>query len=507
MKKGLLTTLTVAIMFACLGSAFAMAPTIRDIPDVTIGDAEDNIGTDNNYFVFTNAFQFDKYASDGDTTVSSLLWTFDERSVTGLTDQQWFRINGKDPIHVGDAAMVADSPTPSAAHQNPTSNELRGVSAYASFRDIIFSPGTSAPPPAFSAPVDPAKANHAAGKSIRFYVSDGTNVATNDIIVNTVDNGNDKLSGGTPFVVAQDDNFTTNSGNFTAGGTTGWVPLDVANQTGKVTDYDSANTAFRVTVSSGSTIRINGWQTANSEWMPYSMVGTGNVARGKFYIFRTGQLNMADFNQIPNTRFRLAQRFAVTALMEVFNHAPTDNATIQGLAGELRPSSDPNSPSIYRVDLDPIDVPQMSVLAQPPYPEGILRAFEAYSLEPQENGSIEMTESVIGYYPKANVAPGFATKTKSYVTSASDAGDLKVLNSVTEGAFIRMFVLLGSGGNLGTEILPLPGTGIPTYTESAAGVTLDSTAVATDRYGLVVREFAENLGANSDRFRVAPGKQ
>jgi hypothetical protein len=216
---------------------------------------------------------------------------------------------------------------------------------------------------------------------------------------------------------------------------------------------------------------------------------------------------MADFNQIPNTRFRLAQRFAVTALMEVFNHAPADNATIQALAGELRPSSDPNNPSIYRVDLDPIDVPQMSVLAQPPYEEGILRAFEAYSLEPQENGSIEMTESVIGYYPQTEVASGFATKTKAYATSASDAGDLKVFNSVTEGPFVRLFVLLGNGGNLGTEILPLPGTGVPTYNEGSAGITLDSSAVATDRFGVVVREFAENLGVNSERFRVAPGKQ
>jgi len=508
MKKGLLTTLTVAISFACLSSAFAMAPTIRDIPDVTIGDAEDNVGTDNNYFVFTNAFEFDNYASDGDTTVSDLLWTFDEHSFVGEADTQWFSINGQAPVHVGDTAMAADSPTPTAEHVNPSSNELRGVSAYASFRDVVFSPGTSAPPPAFPAPADPAKSNHEAGKLIRFYVSDGTNVASKEILVNTVDNGYDALSGGSPFVIAQDDNFTTDSSNFTPGGTTGWVPLDPINQTGKVTDYDAANTAYRVTISSDSAnIRINGWQSANSEWMPYSMVGTDNVARGKFYIFRTGQANMSDLNQVPNTRFRLSQRFAVSAILEVFNHAPAEGTAVQQLCWELGPSSDPNNPSIYRVDLDPIDVPQMDAIVNPPYPEGILRAFEAYSLEAQENGSIEMTESVIGYYPKTEIAPGFATKTKAYATSASDAGDLKVFNSLTEGAFIQLYTLLGPGGQLGSEITPLPGSGIPTYTESAAGITLDSTAVATDRFGLVVREFAENLGVESDRFRVAPDKQ
>jgi hypothetical protein len=507
MKKGLLTTLTVAITFACLSSAVAMAPTIRDNPDVTIGDMEDYLGSDNNYFVYTNAFEFDKYVSDGDSTISALMWTFDEHSMSGEpTDTPWFSINGQSAVHVGDSAMAADSPTPTTEHQNPSINELRGVSAYASFRDIVFSPGTGVPPPAFPDPTEPAKTNHDTGKVVRFYVSDGTNVASKEIIVNTIDNGWDALSGGSKFTVAQDDTFTTDSSNFTAGSTVGWVPLDVDNQIGKATTYDAANTAYRVAISSGSSIRINGWQTANSEWLPYTMVGTGNVARGKFYMFRTGQASMTDFNQIPNTRFRLAQRFAVTALLEVFCHS-TDILAVQQLAWELRPSQDPNSPSIYRVDLDPIDVPQMSLVPQPPYPEGILRAFEAYALEAQENGSVELTESVIGYYPKVELESGFATKTKAYATSGSDAGDLKVFNSVTEGAFRRLFVLNGPGGALGTEILPLPGSGVPTYTENSAGLTLDSTAVATDRFGLCVREFAENLGVNSDRFRVAPDKQ
>ena len=509
MKKGLLTTLTVAITFACLSSAFAMAPTIRDIPDVTIGDMEDYVGSDNNYFVFTNAFEFDKYVADGDSTISELMWTFDEHSMSGEpTDTPWFSINGKGAVHVGDTAMAADSPTPTTEHQTPTATyELRkGVSAYASFRDIVFSPGTGVPPPAFPDPTEPAETNHATGKVVRFYVSDGTNVASKEIIVNTVDNGWDALSGGSKFTVAQDDTFTTDSSNFTSGATVGWVPLDPDNQTGKSTTYDAANTAYRVTISSGAGIRINGWQTANSEWLPYTMVGTGNVARGKFYMFRTGQANMADFNQIPNMRFRLAQRFAVTSLLEVFCHS-TDVLSIQQLSWELRPSQDPANPSIYRVDLDPIDVPQMSLVPQPPYPEGILRAFEAYSLEAQENGSIELTESVIGYYPKTEVDPAFATKTKTYVTGVSDAGDLKVFNSDTEGAFRKLYVMFGGGGNLGTEILPLPGSGVPTYTENSAGLTLDSTAVATDRFAQVIREFAENLGVNSDRFRVAPDKQ
>jgi hypothetical protein len=495
-----------AVWLGLLCSVFASPPVLRRLPDPIVGDAEDNVGTDNNFFVFTNAFEFDKYVQDADTTVSALMWSFDEHSGPLPPDLQWYRINGMDPVHVGDAAMGEDDVTTHPDHLRPdlAGKDLRSVSPYLTFRDIVFSPGTGVPPPPFGEPTEPAKSDHAAGKKIRLYVSDGSSTASTEIRICTIDNGNDAFrEQPSPVVISQDDNFTTDVTNPTPGGFTGWTLLDPLNQTNRVGDYDATNTALRVTIATGNTARINGWQTGNSEWVPYSAVGTGRIAWSRFFVFRTGQTDMGDLNQIPNMRFRVSQRFAVSSILEVFNHAPNQRLDVQRLAWELRPSSTPTNPSVYAVDLDPIDVPQMSVMGQPPYPEGFSRAFEAYSLEPQEYGSVELTECVAGHYSKTLLNSDSAVTERFYRTSPSDAGDLRVFDPSSEGAFRRLWVMLGPGGYLGSEILPLPGTGVPTYTESSAGITLDSTAVATDRFALIARDFAVNLGQNSDRMRVS----
>ena len=291
-----------------------------------------------------------------------------------------------------------------------------------------------------------------------------------------------------------DEPFSTDVMNPTPGGTTGWVPFS-SYQTGQTTDYDAVNQALRVTISTGTVPRINGWLSANSEWMPYAVVGTDNCARGKFFMFRANQPDMSDLNQVPNMRMRLATRFAMVSILEVFNHLAGD-VTGTNAGRELCPSADPTSPSIYRVDFDPVDVPALNTAG-----EGISRGYEAYSLEPQEVGSIEMTESMIGTYPVAacpDAGPEVLAE-KVFTVSASDAGDLRVFNSLTDGAFLRKFVLL-SPGNLGSEIA-LDGATDPTCTESSAGVTLDTTLVATNRVGLASREFTE-VGANSERIRA-----
>jgi hypothetical protein len=158
-------------------------------------------------------------------------------------------------------------------------------------------------------------------------------------------------------------------------------------------------------------------------------------------------------------------------------------------------------PSVYRVDLDPVDVPALSATG-----EGLARGFEAYSLEPQENGAIELTESSIGTYPASALADsGLPVRDeKIFQCSASDAGDLRVFNSLTDGPFFKKFELV-SPGVLGPEVA-LDGVTDPSYNDSSAGVTLSSTLVSTDRVGLAVREFNE-MGANTERIRVEAGRQ
>jgi hypothetical protein len=302
-------------------------------------------------------------------------------------------------------------------------------------------------------------------------------------------------------VIWDEEPFSSDITTPQAGATTGWTPL-TDNQDGQQTGYNSAWGALKVTISTGTgRPRINGWTSANSEWMPYTSVGTGNYVRAKFHVFRSGQANSADLNQVPNMRMRVSARFAMTSMLEVFNHLAGD--TVGTSAGiDLLPSADPTSPSLYRVDFDPVDVPVMNDTAN----QGIARAFEAYALEDQENGDIALAESAIGIYPAYAVsgtgAPVLSERT--FRTTSSDAGDLKVFNTTTDGPFLRKFVRIGPG-LLGSE-LPLDGSGDPSYSEGAAGVTLDSTAVPSNRIAIALREFTE-MGANTERVRVSGGCQ
>lgn len=499
MKKGFIVTLLAAIALTCVDVASAKAPKIRDIPDILVGDAEDNIGTDQNFFVFTNAFRFVNYVEDDDTTLSELIWSFDEgddQLEPPVSGTQWYKINGKDPVHVGFAAMAAaDSPTPTAHQQPATGNDIStGLGEWASFRDIVFSPN---PTPPGIEPTDPAKTYHQNGKLVRFFVSDKTNVASRDILVKTVDNAFDSASGGTPFIVAQDDTFTTNVTSPTPGGVVGWVPLFTAGTGVSVADYDSANAALRVTASSVTTARrVQGWETANDSWLPYSQVGTGNFVRAKFYAFRSGQTNMSDFNQIPNMRFRVANRFAVNSMLEVFVHLGNFDPLINEqnrLSQDYRPSSDPLNPSLYRVSLDPIDVPALNSVFSAPYPEGFKRAYEIYCLEPQENGAIELAESIIGTIDMGNLADSKAVQAFIYEPSASDSGSLKVIDSASEVSFKKSTAM--------------DGTTDPTYADAGTqGVTLSTTAVPSNVFGMTIRDFVNTNIPNEFRVRVQPNQ-
>ena len=65
MQKCLLSFLTIVVLSLMCASGFAYRPIIGGIPDVWIGDEEDNPGggstVDVNFFRFSNAFNFDVY--------------------------------------------------------------------------------------------------------------------------------------------------------------------------------------------------------------------------------------------------------------------------------------------------------------------------------------------------------------------------------------------------------------------------------------------------------------
>ncbi|MCX7719547.1 MAG: hypothetical protein N2111_14250 [Candidatus Sumerlaeaceae bacterium] len=240
--------------------------------------------------------------------------------------------------------------------------------------------------------------------------------------------------------------------------------------------------------------RISGVMANYDGWLPYEAVDSNNVVRAKYYMYAGGQPNPADLNQIPNLRMRLSNRFAVNSMVEVFHHT-NDNPTQTAMDRELRPSTVATSPSLYRVDFDPLDVPYLAANATV---EGITRAFEAYAIYPQDQGFVAMTESVIGVYPSSAVTTAVAP-VKVY-----EPADLALFNPL-EMSLINLIPRKGEG-EFG---VPDPLTSPPVYSETTGGITLDAANVPTSRIGLGVREFNPDRNTNNypSRVRVEEGKQ
>jgi hypothetical protein len=287
-------------------------------------------------------------------------------------------------------------------------------------------------------------------------------------------------------------------------------------------DHDAANSALRARVSSDPgtaglpLFRAAGWRTTDAyalASLPYAAVGPDNFVRSKFFVYATGN-SPAQSNTIPATRMQVYNRFVVITTLEVFTHlndGANNAVTITGdeLGAEIAPSTIPTSPSLYRVDYDPVDTPY---LVSNGATEGIARAFLAQGDRPQDNGFICLTESVTGVYPAAFAAGAPA---KVYATSASDAGDLKVTGVTPAGgvggpSVLKFTYPFGASGRIQTPDFSV----FPSVTEGTAGVTLDTTAYDNlpdvngnpTRAGIALVGFypGDDL---TKRVRVEPAKQ
>lgn len=306
------------------------------------------------------------------------------------------------------------------------------------------------------------------------------------------------------LIVVQDDEFT--SGNIQPPGSfEGWSILGQNIPGFSYGSYNDADSVFESTVTSipltESRFRVTGWVSNRHEWMPYYRMGSDNFARAKYYVYASDNGDPSlQTTTTPNLRVRLSNRFALSAILEVFNHQNADPGNTS-FALELRPSIDPGNPSMYRVDYDPIDVPYLTQNAEH---EGIQRAIEAYTLDPQDTGTISMLESVIGYYPISAFAQDTSDTLRIFKTSASDAGDLKVYNSATELQIVNLIPGTNSGDFATVSTDPPLGT----YSESPAGITFDTTNVPSDRIGLITREIHPAPDLSPALYpRVSEGKQ
>ena len=293
----------------------------------------------------------------------------------------------------------------------------------------------------------------------------------------------------------RDDHFSTGS---ISNGLTGWSSF-VMNSAIAWPDHEDTVGSYRAhVVADNSHYRISGVAANWAEWMPYSFVGSTNVARVKYYLYAGGQANPHELNQVPNLRVRAQVRFAQASVLQVFNHLNEElSGQARAISAELMPWVSPYAPSIYRVDLDPVGVPYLADNAST---EGIQRAVEAYSIYPQENGYIGMVESVIGTYPKAALSLGVAPS-KVYSPSATDAGTLRVTSPYDiDIANYRLGSFEGAYPTKETSGV------LCSYTESPAGITMDSTDVSTSVIGVVSREFVPG-STYPELVRVEPYKQ
>ena len=264
--------------------------------------------------------------------------------------------------------------------------------------------------------------------------------------------------------------------------------------------HDTADSALKVSIHPDATrFRINGWFTREEGYLPCAAVGKDNFVRGRYFVHTGGQANPASLDTIPAVRMRLSNRFAVTSMLEVFNHLNAD-PEITSCAQELRPSADPARPSVYTVDFDPADGPFM---VDNGTTEGVMRAFEAYSTDPQDNGFIALKECAVGVYPAA-VLDACTAPVKVYAPTASDAGNMAL--GLPESALVIANYLYPPAEG---EIVAAndPTDSLPTHQQGSFGVTLDTTAVPSDRIGTIVREFAPGADVTApDYVRVEEGK-
>jgi hypothetical protein len=281
--------------------------------------------------------------------------------------------------------------------------------------------------------------------------------------------------------------------------------------------FDGANGALIATVGASPRGRIIGWLESAANDMPYSAVGSGNFVRAKFHMVYSGPGNRADMalaNRVPNFRLSLRTRGVVNTQLEINHNAQTAGSPSQlAFTRELGPSKDPARPSIYRVDLDPVDVPYLA--ASPD--EGIQRGFETvvsgaagtdYSFV---SGVLSLTESSIGTYPALGPTIPLWTVDGRKLFGPGDFDRPSVVLT-TLGASTADVVRYSAGPdaadfwNPSVVVASVPEPGI-TMTRSALGVTVNSAALATTRIGVADAAFIGSTFERDDsnRLRAEPG--
>lgn len=293
MKKSLPLLVSVLAIAMIGSSVFAYAPVISPLPDVWIGDMEDNAGTvDNNLFRFSDAFDLDLYVEDGDTTIAQLAWSFYEGGAGNL------EVNG-----LTELANEAD-----AINAASLGKDIRHAAAPFDDSEVDFWDLKDSPKPLslpYGTPAAPLN------EVVSFFVTDGAFVDSYDIIVQADDGGFDRVSMSTNWEKVADFYFE--------GTTEGWTFLGPsvnaadASYAGAFSSYNNAALGVRT---DNTTSRFGFWSS------PDSVAVDGD----KLFKFVWTLTSDAAQLTMPTIRFRVNEAaFAYTHTMAVSSSNTIDN--------------------------------------------------------------------------------------------------------------------------------------------------------------------------------------
>ncbi|MEI7632866.1 MAG: M36 family metallopeptidase [bacterium] len=189
------------------------------------------------------------------------------------------------------------------------------------------------------------------------------------------------------------------------GSTEGWQS-SVAGDTSRQQAYYSAANGGRLVLHTdpGPGYRIPTWIAPGVPYVNYP----NQVYRMTAWINRSGQPDPKDQSQIPNMRIRAQVRYSMANTAEwFFDTTQFDPSANEAMLANA-PSTDTQNPTKYSVDFDPVDVPALA--------EQNLTVFgtiENYSIYPNEQGNIEIAETVIERYSAPKDSEGALARTYS----------------------------------------------------------------------------------------------
>jgi len=266
MRKGLVTLGVVALVLA-VTPGFTEAPLLSCLPDIVISDVEQNTQTDDlNLFVFSDAIDLDEYVNDADTPTSALRWTFIETTTPGNT----IEING-----------IASNPAVDVVE--PGVDDIRAVSNMASFKNAAWygtDPGAGATDEAM----------------IEMYVSDGTSVSHQTMVITTV---NADFETGDPDAVVPS---TEASYNFDSGAQ-GWTFFSITSTAPPIqaAGQSATNGALRLTESAPHEAIIFGaWESPRDPTVAVAPK-LGGIMRARYQVSTEG---VASPTESPGVRMR-----------------------------------------------------------------------------------------------------------------------------------------------------------------------------------------------------------